>query len=197
MCLRVFVIAWLSIGALAAQTPVLSKNDRDISRTMLRQIREDLERHYDDPTFHGIDLWSMSMIGDQALVADVAAGSDAAAKGIERGDRVLSLNRFQPARDNFWQIRYLYHFVRPQAQQHLVVRKPDGTERTLDVLSKVTNKSIEQLDDLIDEIEAPPLVLDHDAPCTASGLRNPGMRHTRMSVPKSAGPSSATARLGP
>jgi C-terminal processing protease CtpA/Prc len=58
-CLRVVVVAFLSSGALAAlatQAPVLSKDDRDISRTMLRQIREDLERYYYDPTFHGIDL---------------------------------------------------------------------------------------------------------------------------------------------
>lgn len=200
--LRGFVIASLLICPLAAQAPHISKDDRDISRTMLRQIREDLERHYYDPTFHGIDLkarfaeaearldtaanaseatailtdvvvqlgdshttfypprrsasvdygWSMATIGDQPLVIDVAAGSDAAAKGLACGDRVLSLNRFQPTRDTLGQIRYLYHFVRPQAQQHLVVRKPDGTERTLDVLSKVTNKSIEQLDDLIDEM---------------------------------------------
>jgi C-terminal processing protease CtpA/Prc len=221
-------MASLLIFPLVAQTPVLSKNDRDISRTMLRQIREDLDRYYYDPTFHGIDLkarfadaetrldvaanasdatailtdvvmqlndshtmfypprrsasveygWSMSMIGDQPLVVDVAADSDAAAKGLAPGDRVLALNRFQPARDNLWQIRYLYHFVRPQAQQHLVVRKPDGTERTLDVLSRVTNKSIEQLDDLIDEIEAAPLVLDRDAPVGADILvwRMPGFR---------------------
>jgi hypothetical protein len=45
-----------ALAALATQAPVLSKNDRDISRTMLRQIREDLERYYYDPTFHGIDL---------------------------------------------------------------------------------------------------------------------------------------------
>jgi Peptidase family S41 len=46
------------------------------------------------------------------------------------------------------------------------------------VLSKVTNKSIEQLDDLIDEIEAAPLVLDSDAPVGADILvwRMPGFR---------------------
>jgi C-terminal processing protease CtpA/Prc len=199
---RVFVVAFLiAIAALGAQAPVLSKNDREIARTMLRQIRDDLERHYYDPTFHGIDLkarfaeaearldtatsasdatailtdvvmqlddshttfnpprrsasvdygWSMAMVGDQPLIVDVTAGSDADAKGLAAGDRVLSVNRFEPTRENLWQIRYLYRAVRPQTQQHLVIRKPDGAERTLDVLSKVTTKQIVQVDDMIDD----------------------------------------------
>jgi carboxyl-terminal processing protease len=215
---------------LSAQAPALSKNDREIARTMLRQIREDLERHYYDPTFHGIDLkarfadaearldsvasasdatailtdvvmqlndshttfnpprrsasvdygWSMAMVGDQPLIVDVAEGSDAAAKGLAPGDRVLSLNRFAPTRANLWQLRYLYRAVRPQAQQHLVVRKPDGTERTLDVLSKTTTKQIVQLDDLIDEMidAAQRRVTDRDAAVGADILvwRMPGFR---------------------
>ena len=64
----------------------------------------------------------------------------------------MGLNRFQPDRNNLPQILHLYHFVRPQAQQRLVVRKPDGSERTLDVISKVTTRRITELDDLLGEI---------------------------------------------
>ncbi len=188
--------------AAQAQAPLLSKSDREVSRTMLRQIKEDLERYYYDPMFRGIDLrarfadaesrlekaasaseatailtdivmqlddshttffppsrasrtdygWSMAMVGDQPLVISVSSGSDAAAKGLVAGDRVLSLNRFEPNRDNLWQIRHLYLHVRPQAQQHVVVRKPDGSTHTLDIASKITNKPLVQIEDLLDEI---------------------------------------------
>src|SRR5215471_5792926 len=65
------------------------------------------------------------------LVLRVDAASDAAAKGLAPGDQVLMLNRFQPDRSNLWRVSYFYRYIRPQAQQRLVVRKPDATERTL------------------------------------------------------------------
>jgi len=202
-------LSWLAlIGVLAAvQTPAapgLSKNDRDVTTAMLRQIKEDLQKHYYDPTFRGIDIegqfadaeariksatdvgqvmallvdplwrlgdshttffppkrslrvdygWEMAMVGDVPLVLHVDAGSDAAAKGLAPGDRVLALNRFQPDRTNLWQIFYWYRFIRPQVLQRLSVRKPDGSERTLEVKSQVTNKPLTELADLIDELSA-------------------------------------------
>src|SRR5262249_17532906 len=146
-------LSWLAlIGVPAAvqapAAPGLSKNDRDVTTAMLRQIKEDLQKHYYDPTFRGIDIegqfadaearirsatdigevmallvdplwrlgdshttffppkrslrveygWEMAMVGDAPLVLHVDAGSDAAAKGLAPGDRVLALNRFQPDR---------------------------------------------------------------------------------------------------
>src|SRR5438309_1648689 len=195
----------LSTSGLTAQNPPpgLSKNDREVVLTILRQVQDDVTRYYYDPAFHGIDLkawfgaaesrlqavgsfneamailtaslaqlddshtalyppnratsvdygWRMAAVGDQMLVVDVSAGSDAAAQGVAPGDQVLSLNRFVPTRDNLWQILHLYRFVRPQAQQHLVIRKPDGTERALDIRSKVTTRRLTELADLIAEIE--------------------------------------------
>jgi carboxyl-terminal processing protease len=180
----------------------MSRNDRDVVIAMLRQIKEDLQKHYYDPALHGMDIerhfadaereikaatdfnqamallvdpvwklddshttffppnralqvdygWDMGMVGDLALVLRVDRSSDAAAQGLSPGDRVLTLNRFQPDRSNLWQIEYFYRFIRPQAQQHLVVRRPDGTERTLDVKSHVTKKPLTELADLIDEL---------------------------------------------
>jgi C-terminal processing protease CtpA/Prc len=48
-------------------------------------------------------------------------------------------------------MQHYYRVIRPQAQQRLVVRKPDGTERTLDVASKVERVPVMQLTDAIDE----------------------------------------------
>lgn len=97
--------------------------------------------------------WRMAMVGDAPLVVSVTEGSDAAAKGMAPGDRVVSLNRFTPDRTNLWQIFLLYNVVRPQAQQHVVLRKPDGRELVLDVASKVTNQRFVQLSDLVLEEE--------------------------------------------
>lgn len=188
---------------MAAQGPTLTKNDRDLMLTMLRDIRDDVTKHYYDPSFHGIDLnarykeaelrlkttggfnegistlaefltqfddshttfmppnrrvrvdygWEMAMVGDRPLIVSVAAGSDAAAKGLAPGDRVLLLNTFEPTRQNLWRLHYFYRFVRPQAQQRVAVLKPDGSAITVDVASRVENKPVTELADLVAEIE--------------------------------------------
>jgi carboxyl-terminal processing protease len=180
----------------------ISRNDREVAITMLRQIKEDLQKHYYDPALHGLDLeaqfadaehfiksatdigqvmarlvepvwklddshttffppnrallvdygWEMGTVGDLTLVLRVDPASDAAAQGLAPGDQVLALNRFRPDRFNLWQISYFYRFIRPQAQQHVVIRKPDATERTLDIKSRVVKKPLTELADLIDEL---------------------------------------------
>jgi C-terminal processing protease CtpA/Prc len=194
----------LLAGAVAlpqAQSSI-SKNDRAVVREMLHQAREDLEKHYYDRTFHGVDVasrfeaadkrlqvtgsineataliadcllalgdshtmfvppnrnidvdygWRMQMVGDAPLVVDVSPDSDAAAQGLAPGDRVVTLNRIEPDRTNLWELQYLYRFIRPQAQQHLVVATPEGAERTLDVRSRVTRRGTLTTDSLVDEI---------------------------------------------
>jgi C-terminal processing protease CtpA/Prc len=212
----------LLFTSLAAQTaPALSKGDRSIVVTMLHQIEEDVEKHYYDPSFHGVDLksqfrlagqrletaraltdaiatlseilvqlddshttlvppnrrfrvdygWQMAMVGDVPLVTAVDPQSDAAAKGVAPGDRVLLLNAFQPSRANLGRLTYFYRFIAPQTRQRVAVLKPDGNARTLDVVSRVQNKPITDLADLIADIEdvldrardrSAPVGADHD-----------------------------------
>jgi C-terminal processing protease CtpA/Prc len=189
---------------IAAQSgPTLTWNDRDLMLTMLRDIKDDVAKHYYDPSFHGIDLaarykdaeqrlkstrgfndgiatlaefltqfddshttflpperralvdygWQMAMVGDVPRIISVDAASDAAAKGLAPGDRILLLNTFEPNRQNLWRLVYFYRFIRPQALQRVSVLKPDGSARTVDVASTVTDKPITELGDLIAEIE--------------------------------------------
>ncbi len=183
--------------------PRLSDNDRDFMIAMLRTLRDDVAKHYYDPTFHGVDLdarfkdaalrlkttpsfndgiatlaefltqlddshttfippnrrvrvdygWQMAIVGSVPLVVEVDRASDAAAKGLAPGDRVLLLNTFEPTRDNLWRLVYFYRFVRPQAQQRVAVLKPDGSARTVDVASRVESKPITELGDLVAELE--------------------------------------------
>src|SRR4051812_15442524 len=97
--------------------------------------------------------WRMAPIGDVPLVVEVDAASDAAAKGMAPGDRVLLVNRFEPSRSNLWRLEYFYRYIRPQAQQRVAVLKPDGGARTFDVQSRIENRPVTQLEDLIDEME--------------------------------------------
>lgn len=199
------VTALALCAPLAAQQTVvpLSNANRQRGLAMLKQFREDIEKHYYDPKFRGVDIaaafkaaedlvqkapslnemyaaitnaaaalddshtyfippgrgvdveygWRMAAIGDTAYVVKVDPQSDAQAKGLERGDRVLALNRFEPGRQNLRQILLLYRVVRPQQMQRVVVRKPDGTERTLEIASKVSRRNL-QLVDVLNEMDS-------------------------------------------
>lgn len=96
--------------------------------------------------------WSARMIGNEPFVDWVEPGSDAARKGLAAGDRILAWNRFEPSRANLWQIEYVYRHIRPQQLQRVIVRKPDGTEKSIDIDSAVTQRPIGNLDDLIREM---------------------------------------------
>lgn len=95
--------------------------------------------------------WQMAAVGDAPLVVKVEPGSDAARRGLAPGDRVMAVNRFQPTRANLWQIKHYYGVVRPQVRQRVVVRKPDGAERVLDIESKVETRELVQAMDAIEE----------------------------------------------
>jgi C-terminal processing protease CtpA/Prc len=95
--------------------------------------------------------WAAKMIGDVPFVMAVKKGSDAEKKGLAVGDRILAWNRFEPSRANLWQINYVYRHIRPQQLQRVVVRKPDGAERSLDIESQVQERPAGSLEDLIRE----------------------------------------------
>ncbi len=82
--------------------------------------------------------WQMQMIGSECYVVAIKPGSDAEAKGLKLGDRVLAVNGNEPARENLWKMSYLYYTLRPQPGLRVVVQSPGGPERQLDLMAKVT-----------------------------------------------------------
>ena len=96
--------------------------------------------------------WQMAAVGDEVLVTTVDPASDAAAKGVSPGDRVLLLNAFEPTRANLVRLGYFYRFIRPQARQRLGLLKPDGSARTVDVLSRLATKRTADLGELLDDL---------------------------------------------
>lgn len=81
--------------------------------------------------------WQMQMIGTSCYVVAVKPGSDAEAKGLKPGDRVLSINKFTPTRADLWKMKYFYNVLSPQMGLSLVVQSPGGQPRPLDVTAKL------------------------------------------------------------
>lgn len=92
--------------------------------------------------------WQCAMVGDAPYVVGVARESDAEKQGLQVGDRVLAWNQYAPTRANLGQISYVYHFVRPQPTQHVVVRKTDGSIKTLDFDTRLEQRDRYELPDL-------------------------------------------------
>jgi C-terminal processing protease CtpA/Prc len=82
--------------------------------------------------------WRTQMIGDRCFVTAVKPGSDAEAKGLKPGDEIIGLDGYQMTRQNHWKMQYAYYSLRPVAGVHLVVAGPDGKQRQLDVMTKIT-----------------------------------------------------------
>jgi carboxyl-terminal processing protease len=97
--------------------------------------------------------WQMAMIGDRALVTDVDPRSDAAARGLHPGDRVLLLNAVTPSRANAPRLAYYYRYIRPQARQRIAVLSPDGSAQTLDVQSRAATPAVMDDGDLLTELD--------------------------------------------
>jgi carboxyl-terminal processing protease len=105
--------------------------------------------------------WQMQMIGDACYVISVKPGSDAEAKGLKVGDKIHTLDGFQPVRENLWKIEYLYYTLRPQPGMRVVAQSPGQQPRQLDVMAKV-DQGKQQIDltndtdfmDLIREAES-------------------------------------------
>ena len=86
--------------------------------------------------------YQFAVVGDGCYVTAVEPETDAEKKGLRVGDRIVTLNKVTPNRGNLWEVNYLFRVLRPQAADELVLRSPDGTERTLVINPKVTSERV-------------------------------------------------------
>ncbi|MDQ3802225.1 MAG: S41 family peptidase, partial [Acidobacteriota bacterium] len=86
--------------------------------------------------------WLVSMVGKDCYVVGVRPKSDAEAKGLKVGDKVLSIDGFRPTAENLWKMFYRYYSIMPAVSVRLVVQSPNQTSpRTVDVLTKISKTS--------------------------------------------------------
>jgi C-terminal processing protease CtpA/Prc len=84
--------------------------------------------------------WRTQMVGERCFVTAVKPGSDAEAKGLKPGDEIIGLDGYRITRQNHWKMQYAYFSLRPVPGVRFVVAGPDGKERQLDVITKITQR---------------------------------------------------------
>ena len=87
--------------------------------------------------------WQMRAYGDDCFVTAVKPKSDAEAKGLKVGDRLLAVDGFKPTRDNLWKMYYRYYALMPSRAVRLKVQSPgDAEPRDVEVAAKVERGAV-------------------------------------------------------
>jgi C-terminal processing protease CtpA/Prc len=82
--------------------------------------------------------WQMAMVADRCLVTGVKPGSDAEAKGLRAGDRIVDIETVPPTRADLWKMRYSLHTLYPRRRVKLLVETPGAAPRPLEIETKIT-----------------------------------------------------------
>jgi carboxyl-terminal processing protease len=109
------------------------------------------------PPQHAFKLdygWRMQMVGDRCLVTRIRPGTDAEKKGLKSGDTVISINGSAPTRETLPKIGYVFDVLRPQPGLRLLLKSPDGTQRTVDIQASIkpTRREIKNYNEWMDEV---------------------------------------------
>ncbi len=82
--------------------------------------------------------WKMQMVGDRCFVMSVKPKSDAEAKGLKVGDRIIAVEGFRPNRKEIWKILYYYNRLSIREKLKLTVLSPDSEQtREIEVKSEI------------------------------------------------------------
>jgi carboxyl-terminal processing protease len=77
------------------------------------------------------------MVGNRCFVTRVRPNRDAAAKGVQPGDEILTLNGYNVNRDDVWKIGYVFSILRPQPSMQLVLQGPSGSPRQVEFAAQI------------------------------------------------------------
>jgi C-terminal peptidase prc len=85
--------------------------------------------------------WQVAMVGDDCYITRIKPKSDAEAKGLKVGDKLLAIDGFKPTRKNLWQMYYRYFSIAPTARVNMTLLSPgDEKPHNLTIETKI-NKS--------------------------------------------------------
>ena len=81
----------------------------------------------------------VDMVGDDCVVTHVHPKSDAEAKGLKVGDKLVAIDGFRPTRKNLWQMDYRYQTVAPTAKVTMTLLSPgDEKPHVLEIQTKIS-----------------------------------------------------------
>lgn len=108
--------------------------------------------------------WRMQVVGSDCYVLSVKPRSDAETKGLQAGDRVLSIDGRSMDRTKSWLASYLYFTLQPQPNMKLVIEKPDKRQAELVIQTRLgqtvkTSRGFEWLEPVM---YAPELYVSED-----------------------------------
>lgn len=85
--------------------------------------------------------WHIQPVGADCYVGAVRPGSDAEAKGLQVGDKVLSIDGRPLDRRKVWLANYLYKTLRPQPSMTLLIEKADKRQQQIAIKANVREGS--------------------------------------------------------
>jgi C-terminal processing protease CtpA/Prc len=95
--------------------------------------------------------WQMQTFGDDCYVIAVKPKSDAEAKDLKPGDKVLKIDGIAPNRSNLWVYNYLYNALSPRPVVNIEVQGPGEQPRQLELKARIQpGKKVFDLTDTID-----------------------------------------------
>jgi C-terminal peptidase prc len=95
--------------------------------------------------------WQMQTFGDNTYVIAVKPKTDAEAKGVRPGDKVLQIDGIAPNRSNLWIYHYLYTALAPRPVVRMEIQSPGEQPRSVEVIAKLRErKKVFDLTDTID-----------------------------------------------
>ncbi len=82
--------------------------------------------------------WRLAMIGDDCFVSRVKPKTDAEAKGVKRGDKLLAIDGIRPTRELLPHLYHRYYQIAPAARVKMVLQSLGEKPRTLDIQTKIS-----------------------------------------------------------
>lgn len=95
-------------------------------------------RFYPPPKTYRVKYgWAATVVGDACYVRWVDPKSDAAKKGLRRGDRIETIEGIPARRATLWKIEYLFNSLDPQSGLRLAITTPTGEAKELELMAQV------------------------------------------------------------
>jgi len=115
-----------------------TKTEANLQIAAMLETLDDSHTHFIPPARSVREEYGFlyEMVGNHCIVVHVKPGSDAETKGLKRGDEVLTINGFAPARDSLSKMTYVLNVLYPQTGLRLSLRDSAGSTRNLDVMAK-------------------------------------------------------------